>query len=286
MKTTLAWCLVAGLCACGSSPASSGGDGGNPPGDDDGGTSPGDGSGSGSGSDITSLTPGTSTINLTVAGMARTAVLYVPSSATSSSQLAIALHGNGDSDTNFLATSGLEPLADADGTVLVIPQGIPRDITVVPAGGQVIPADWDAYNSEAQGNIDLPLLDALRTQIVGTGQVDAHHVFVFGYSQGGYLSFEYGMVTGSSLACSAVLSASSPFGGGAGDPLISGAQRKLPVVQQIGTNDSAFAQAQQTDTTLGNDGFVHEFHAVQGAGHVPIPGDVSVPWTFCRSQSH
>jgi poly(3-hydroxybutyrate) depolymerase len=228
-----------------------------------------------------------STLNLTVAGTARTAILYVPASATSSSQLAILLHGNGDTDSNFLATSGLQPLADADGTVLIVPQGIPRDVTVTLGGQtQTIPGvDWDAYNTAASGNIDLPFLDQLRTQVVSTGQVDPSHVFVFGYSQGGYLSFLYGMVTSTALSCSAVLAASSPFGGGAGDPLISGAARKIPVVLQIGTEDSAYSAAEQTESTLMADGFPTELEAIAGAGHVPIPGNVSVPWTYCEGMS-
>ncbi len=235
----------------------------------------------------TTLTPGQSTINTTVAGTARTAILYVPASATSTSQLAIALHGNGDTDSNFLATSGLKPLADADGTVLIVPQGIPRDVVVQLGGGmtETVPdVDWDAYNSAANGNIDLPFLDQLRTQTVATGQVDAHHVFVFGYSQGGYMSFEYGMVTSTALSCSAVLAASSPYGGGSGDPLILGAARKIPVVLQIGTLDSAYGAAQTTESTLMSDGFPTELNAISGAGHVPIPGSVSVPWDYCRAE--
>lgn len=232
----------------------------------------------------TTLTPGQSTINLTIGGRARTAILYVPTIATTTSQLTIALHGNGDTDSNFLATSGLKALADHDGTVLVVPQGITRNV-VVTLLNQTIPGiDWDAYNSAADGNIDLPFLDQLRNQIVATHQVDANHVFVFGYSQGGYLSFEYGMVTGTSLSCAAVLAASSPFGGGSNDPLIAGAARKLAVVLQIGTNDSAYAATQATEATLLGDGFPSQLDPIQGAGHVPIPGDVSVPWNYCRGQ--
>jgi poly(3-hydroxybutyrate) depolymerase len=275
VKRTLALGLVA---AC----SGSGGGGSEPI--DGGQTGGSDASHQGSdGGGVTTLTPGQSTINVTAAGVARTAVLYVPASATSTSQLAIALHGNGDTDTNFLATSGLKALADADGTVMVIPQGMPRDVMFM--GMNVGNVDWDAYNSAAGGNLDLSLLDTLRTQIVGTHQVDAQHVFVFGYSQGGYLAFEYGMVTGASLSCTAVLAASSPFGGGAGDPLISGAQRKLAVVLQIGSQDGAIAETMTTEATLMSDGFPTELETIQGAGHVPIPGDVSVPWSYCRGMA-
>ncbi|HEY4239536.1 MAG TPA: hypothetical protein VGM88_06955 [Kofleriaceae bacterium] len=272
--------VVTLLAACaGDSPA-------NPP-DPDG--APGSDSG---GSDAThpgsdagpiQLTPGQSTITLTAAGQSRTAILYVPASASAGSQLAIALHGNGDTDGNFLATSGLKALADGDGTVLVVPQGITRDVTV-PSVGQTIPGiDWDAYNSVADGNIDLPLLEALRMRIAP--DLDANHVFVFGYSQGGYLAFEYGMYDGNSLSCSAVLAASSPYGGSSGDPEIGGAQRHLPVVLQIGTADSAYSAAQATVSTLMTDGFPAQLNAIDGAGHVPIPGDVADPWNFCRAKS-
>jgi len=246
---------------------------------------PGDGSNTTTDGAPTMLTPGQSTINMTVAGQARSAILYVPTTASTTSQLALALHGNGDTDTNFLATSGIKALADSDGTVLAVPQGITRDVFVKIANQTIQGIDWDAYNSATDGNIDLPFLDQLRTQIVATNQVDAHHVFVFGYSQGGYMSFEYGMVTGSSLSSAAVFAASSPFGGASTDPLIAGAPRKLAVTLQIGTNDPAYAAAQTTEATLQSDGFPTQLEAIQGAGHVPIPGDVSVPWAYCRGEA-
>lgn len=273
---TLGLCVA--IAACSPSDSTSSGDAGR-----DGHTGI-DGSGSTIDGPPSTLTPGQSTIDVTVVGHPRTAILYVPASSTSTSQLALALHGNGDTASNFLATSGLKALADQDGTVLLVPQGITRDV-VVTSVNQTIPGiDWDAYNSAAAGNIDLPFLDQLRTQVTATHQVDPQHVFVFGYSQGGYLSFEYGMVTGASLSCSAVLAASSPFGGGSNDPLITGATRKLAVVLQIGTNDSAYGAAQTTETTLQGASFPTQLDAIQGAGHVPIPGDVSVPWNYCRGK--
>jgi poly(3-hydroxybutyrate) depolymerase len=231
------------------------------------------------------LPPGQSTISVTVAGRARTAILYVPATATGTSQLVIALHGNGDTAANFLAASGIKRLADQDGTVLVVPQGVRRDVFVTLANQTVPGIDWDGYNTAAQGNIDVPLLDELRTRLVASGQLDARHVFVLGYSQGGYLAFAYGMFAGASLSCTAVLAAASGFGGAAGDPLITGAARKLPVVLQIGTNDPAFGRAQTTATTLQNAAFPTRFEAVAGAGHVPIPGDVAVPWSYCRGHA-
>ncbi len=229
----------------------------------------------------TTLTLGSSTLSLDVAGTARTAVLYVPTGASSTAPLVIALHGDGDTDANFVATSGLQPLADMLGFVLVAPQGITRTLTV---DGQTIPdVDWDAYDSVAQGNIDLPFLEQLRTQL--QGQVDAARTFVLGYSQGGYMAFLYGLSDATVLSCAAVLAASSPFGGAPGDPLITGAARKIPVSMQIGTEDSAFSAAQQTSATLMAAGFPVQFNAIAGAGHVPIPGDIATPLSYCLGQT-
>ena len=228
-----------------------------------------------------SLTPGTSMISMMVAGQNRSAVLYVPQSASNASPLVLAMHGNGDTDTNFLATSGLQPLADKDAFVIVAPQGITRDVMVM---GQTVPqVDWDAYNTS--NNIDTAFVDALRTKLQATNQVSTKKTFIFGYSQGGYFAFLYGLSEAANLSCTAVLAASSPFGGGSNDSLITGASRKIPVVLQIGTLDSAYSAAMTTDTSLKAATFPVQFNAIAGAGHVPIPGDVSVPLAYCLGQS-
>jgi poly(3-hydroxybutyrate) depolymerase len=219
---------------------------------------------------------------MVVASTPRTAVLYVPTGLAASAPLVIALHGDGDTDTNFLATSGLQPLADSQHFVLIVPQGITRNVVV---GSQTVSGvDWDAYNSAAAGNIDLPFVEALRTQLQATGGIDATHTFVLGYSQGGYMAFLYGMSDATVLSCTAVLAAFSPYGGAAGDPLITGAARKIPVVLQMGSLDDP-SDAQTTATTLMTDGFPVQYNEITGAGHVPIPGDISVPVNYCLGKS-
>ena len=96
-------------------------------------------------------------------------------------------------------------------------------------------------------------------------------MFVFGYSQGGYLSFAYGMVTGTALSCSAVLAASAPFGGGTTDPQITAATRNLAVVLQIGTLDGAYAAAMTTETTLQSDSFPDPARGNSRCGTRPDP---------------
>lgn len=221
------------------------------------------------------LTPGTSTISVSAAGMMRSAILHVPAAVSGGPlPLVIALHGNGDTNGNFVAATQLKSRADAAPFVLVAPQGVRQSLF-----GNML--DWDAYRTVAQGNIDVPLLDALRTQLVASGSIDPQRVLVFGYSQGGYLSFRYGMDTADKLSCAAVLAAASP----STDPrLVSGAARKIAVALQIGTLDSALGQARATRDLLMMNGNPLSYNEIAGAGHVPIPGDLQVPLGFCLAQ--
>lgn len=218
------------------------------------------------------LTPGTTTLDRSVAGMMRSAILHVPAAVSAGPlPLVIALHGNGDTNANFVAATRLKAIADATPFVLVAPQGIPQQLF-----GTTL--DWDAYRTAAQGNIDLPLLDALRSELAASSSIDGQRVLVFGYSQGGYLSFRYGMEAARSLSCAAVLAAAAPTT----DPmLVTGAARKIPVALQIGTLDSALTQARTTRMLLQMNGNPLSYNEIAGAGHVPIPGDLQVPLAFC-----
>ncbi|MEO8877388.1 MAG: hypothetical protein ABI461_17470, partial [Polyangiaceae bacterium] len=247
----------------------------------DGGTGGGDDSGGpplGSGS----LTPGTTTLTITAASQSRSVLLHVPASVTGHMlPLVIALHGDGDTNTNFVnVTTTLQAKSDADGFVLAAPQGITRDVVV---GTQTIQSiDWDPYNNTPT-NIDLPLLDMIRTQLVATGSIDTKNISVYGYSQGGFMSFRYGMVASASLSCAAVLAAGDPYGGG--NPTeVTGAARKIPVSIQVGTNDSLLGTAQSAKMLLMSNGNPLDYHEISGAGHVPVPGDFTVPLDYCRGQ--
>jgi predicted esterase len=163
--------------------------------------------------------------------------------------------------------------------VLAAPQGITQTVTV---GGQTVPnVDWDAYRTAAAGNIDLPLVDEIRTDLVASGAVDAKKVFSYGYSQGGYMSFRYAMETAAQVSCGAVLAAANPLG----PQLVTGAARKVPISIQIGTNDFGIDNARQTKTLLESNGFPLDYHEIAGAGHVPLPGDPKVPLEYCLAKA-
>ncbi len=278
VRLTLLALLVLG---CGSS-ASPAGDGGDPDlsVSDDGGAPGVDLQGQDLVGVIT-LAPGDRTLMLTVAGKMRSVLVHSPPSVgTAPLPLMIALHGNGDTAGNFVAANGLAALADQKGFVLAAPQGISQSFMFM--GTPLNNISWDAYRSPAQGNIDLPLLDEIRAQLLASGAIAPKKIFVLGYSQGGYLSFHYGMVTAAQLSCAAVIAAANPL---PGSQLVPGAARKIPVTLQIGSNDGAVTQARATRDELMNAGFPVSYMEIAGAGHVPFPGMPSVPIDYCRMQT-
>ena len=75
-----------------------------------------------------------------------------------------------------------------------------------------------------------------------------------------------------------MLSAAHPM---PGTTLVEQASRKTPVFLQIGTGDPAYSAAQQTATELQSNGNPMQLVTVQGAGHVPPPGDPKAPLDWC-----
>lgn len=254
----------------------------------DGGGSRGDGGGArdsgvdgSSGGEPGSLVPGKTTRSFSVASKQRSVLVVVPAKVKQGKvPLVVALHGNGDSAANFIATSSLETLAGQRGFVLAAPDGITQTITV-PNAGTVPNVAWDAYRTEAQGNIDLPLLDAVVDDLVASGSIDEAKISTYGYSQGGYLSFRYGVDRSARLACAAVIAAANPIG----PQLTAGAARKILFSMQIGTNDYGISQARATRDDLTAKSFPLDYVEVPGAGHSPFPGDKAAPLDHCLARS-
>ena len=246
----------------------------------DGGTTPGTDSGPPSGHG--SLTPGDSTLTINAGGQSRSVLLHVPAAVTGHQiPLVVALHGDGDTNSNFVTgTTTLKAKSDALGFVLAAPQGITRNVT---ADGQTIPnVDWDPYN-DPPDNIDLALLDALEAQLAATGSIDPKNESVYGYSQGGFMSFRWAIEASAKLSCSAVLAAGDPYGGGRSG-FVASAARKIPFSIQIGTSDSLLSTARAAKTELTANGNPLDYHEINGAGHVPVPGDFAAPLTYCLGQ--
>jgi len=222
----------------------------------------------------TPLPAGDQTLSITVGGQPRSVILHVPPGA-GPMPLVVALHGNGDSAANFVAVRGLKARADAGPFVLAAPQGVASVPSGVPQS-----VDWDAYTAPA-GNADIQLLDAIKAQVGASSTVDQKRTFVWGYSQGGYMSMRWGMERSATLSCTGVMAAASPTG----SALITGAARKIAVAMQIGDQDFGISAARSTKTTLENNGNPLQYNEIAGAGHVPFPGDPQVSLDYCLGQS-
>ncbi len=69
--------------------------------------------------------PGTHTLSIDIDGQSRTYILYVPAGLTLPAPLMIALHGNGDTASNFLPYSQLGQSSESNKFLLAVPQAIP-----------------------------------------------------------------------------------------------------------------------------------------------------------------
>lgn len=184
--------LSTGLAACGR------------PGDDaDGGRPPGPGAGGHEDAAATTtpavdLAPATDPVGtvshgtLTVDGRERTYRLYVPSRLPGGPvPLFVALHGGTGWGDQFAATNRVEGLAEANGLLVVHPDGV----KVGGSHGGVWNGGVCCGAAARAGVDDVAFLSALVDEIAGTHDVDPGRTFAFGHSNGGIMSYR--------LACEA-----------------------------------------------------------------------------------
>jgi polyhydroxybutyrate depolymerase len=131
----------------------------------------------------TAVAVGTSTGSLDVDGVARTYRLHVPEGLTAedSVPLLIALHGGGGSGQQYASASGWDSVADAEGFVVVYPDG---------TGG--IPT-WNAGEccgaAARDDTDDVGLVDALIDHLAATLPIDEERVVATGHSNGSTMSY-------------------------------------------------------------------------------------------------
>jgi polyhydroxybutyrate depolymerase len=123
-------------------------------------------------------TPGQSTATFAVGGTDRSYVLHVPPGYDGRTRVPLVFdfHGNGSSAAIQLLYSGLAPVADREGFVVVAPegQGSPRHFTLLGA----TPTEAD------DADVTVALLDHLEEQLC----LDPTRVYATGMSNGGALS--------------------------------------------------------------------------------------------------
>ena len=217
--------------------------------------------------------PGINIMNVIAGGYSRTYLLYVPSGIVAGAPLIVALHGNGDTADNFLATSRLQGVADAHGVLLVVPQAL--------TGSGPSGVDWDSYTVPASSNKDHQLVLEIIDRTRATGAVDSRRIFILGYSQGGFMCFYSGMTLADVVGAIHVQSAGNPMPGGT---LVSGAPRTIPVDLLIGEDDSLLDVARDTRDELQTNGHVVRYEEVPGHGHCCFLYDrVEDLWTWLAS---
>lgn len=185
----------------------------------------------------------------------RRVLLYIPTRWRGGGAGLVALHGNGDTASNFLRTSGLMAVADSEAVALALPMAIP--------GSAPMGVDWDAYTRPASSNGDLRLVQDTRALLV-SGGVDARRVFLAGQSQGGYLAFYAGMTFSTLFGAVNVSAAGDPM---PGLGLAGMAARRIPVDLLTGSGDFAIANIRSTRDDLRTRGFDVRYTELPGVGH-------------------
>jgi polyhydroxybutyrate depolymerase len=177
--------LALALAACGSSPGGSGDDA---PGDHAPDADPGP-------CGIRGGARGLSSRELVSGGKRRTYLVYLPPAADPQARLPLVFvhHGYTMSGRKMFDVTGYAALAEAEGIAVVFPdgQGGP-DTTAAPwnVGRGVCPSIIGAPPI-ATGD-DFAFLDAMTADLAADQCLDAQHVFVTGFSMGGYFSHHAG----------------------------------------------------------------------------------------------
>jgi polyhydroxybutyrate depolymerase len=132
-----------------------------------------------------SSSPGTAILSLKVSGLARTVIVHVPTGYTNATEipLVLNLHGSGSTAAQQDVFSGMDEAANADGFIVVYPQGLIPDGTgfdwnvpgVPLTGGRAVPAGSPN---------DIKFLTSLVGVLEGKYCVNPHAVYASGFSGG------------------------------------------------------------------------------------------------------
>lgn len=165
-------------------------------------------------------------------GTKRQYIEYVPASYSPSQPTAVLfmLHGLGDSMQNAFARSGMQPLADEMGWIIITPQALMAN---VPLFGQTIPlgAMWNAGIQCQLGDVtltpnsdvdDAGFLMALLDSTESLYNIHPDSVFCSGFSMGGFMSHRMAVEHGDRIKAIAAVSGTLASG-------MTGSAPKVPV---------------------------------------------------------
>ena len=198
-------------------------------------------------------TPGLQTWTLTVDGVERTALIYVPKPSADPAPLVFVFHGHGGSSKYAQRQFHLDTLWPE--AISVYPQGLDTPGQLLDASGHM--TGWQHAPGQL-GDRDLHFFDALLVRLKRDLSVDDHHVFVTGHSNGGTFTYLLWQARPDVFAAVAPCSAAATYAaeltpkpamisGGTHDPLVRFelTQRMIAAVQKIDHCD-VVAQPWQT----------------------------------------
>lgn len=157
------------------------------------------------------------------------------------------LHGAGGRNSEMMGA--WKSLALREHVVLIAPQ-LPREL-------------W--FEQAAPSVFRCVVADAERVV-----SVDAKRVYLFGYSMGGYLTFDGAMFDSDLFAAAGVYAAAINQDY---DSIVDSAQRKIPIAIYIGDQDQYFslAQTRRTRALLESHGFPVRYTELAGQDHAYAP---------------
>ncbi|MBQ7157680.1 MAG: prolyl oligopeptidase family serine peptidase [Bacteroidaceae bacterium] len=117
---------------------------------------------------------------ITVNGVKRKYILYVPNKLEDKPALVVSLHGASGHDTDYSPFK--TNIADAKGCIVVYPQG--RDQYFPIFGGSV--AGW---NANGEYNEDVEFFQSIIDEVKATYSIDESRVFCCGFSNGGMMTY-------------------------------------------------------------------------------------------------
>jgi len=216
------------------------------------------------------------TETLAVDGVTRTYQLYVPDSAVTDMAdgpvpLLIALHGAGDSGSNFIAATGLTSSAAANGFVLVGPEGFNAGWFVQTDEG------WpqaDGYQTSLQN--DAELLLTIIDETSADYWIDPDAVFAVGHSRGAgcvgllaTLSGDMTIASGTWQTPFAAYGINAGYDAAGGQQDMSLATPKVPILIIHGTSDGVvpFSYGEDLANDLITAGWDVTFTPVSGGAH-------------------
>lgn len=172
---------------------------------------------------------GKSSQSVTAAGVSRTFVQYVPEDLQPNEPAPIVIipHGWTMSGEQMYSITQYHTIADREGFVVLYPDGQPLSIGPWNVGEEACPSNLMLLPTAAGD--DQAFVDAMVDFVEAEQCVDRHHIFMTGFSMGGYFSNETGCLRSE-------IAAIGPHSGGSHE-LTACASRRKPVILFHGAAD-------------------------------------------------